>query len=116
MGTMMRSKVAATALLVMSCFMVNSFRMIPCMPSTISTKTNKAQLLKEHTMTSFNEIMLPRTIGTRLDMSSAPDGSDEEKVILGMQAKYFYAVCVLLFAFAYDFFVTHQGFKDGWVP
>merc|ERR1719440_1620315 len=30
-------------------------------------------------MTSFNEIMLPRTIGTRLDMSSAPDGSDEEK-------------------------------------
>ena len=114
MGTMMRSKVAATALLVMSCFMVNSFRMIPCMPSTISTR--KAQLLKRHTMTSFNEIMLPRTTGTRLDMSSAPDGSDEEKVILGMQAKYFYAVCVLLFAFAYDFFVTHQGFKDGWVP
>ena len=54
---------------------------------------------------------------TRMDMTvdEGPD-REEDKVILGLQAKYFYAVCVLLFAFAYDFFVTHNSFKDGWVP
>ena len=58
-------------------------------------------------------------LGTRTELAMVntnESNGDEDKVILGVQAKYFYAVCVMLFAFAYDFFVTHNGFKDGWVP
>ena len=68
-------------------------------------------------MSCYNKVSVPLRTRTGIAMASTnePDGG-EDKVIFGMQAKYFYAVCVMLFAFAYDFFVTHNGFKDGWVP
>ena len=34
----------------------------------------------------------------------------------GIEPKYLAAIGVFLFACLYDFFITHQGFKDGWVP
>jgi len=34
----------------------------------------------------------------------------------GIEPKYLGAGAVFLFACLYDFFVTHEGFKDGWVP
>ena len=53
--------------------------------------------------------------GTEKGKVNVPVPSVEE-IPKPVEPKYAAAGAVFLLACLYDFFITHQGFKDGWVP
>jgi len=54
---------------------------------------------------------LPTTLRS-IPLFSKKEDSTEKS---GVEPKYLVALGVLIFAALYDFFVTHNGMKDGWV-
>ena len=94
--------IGLTALLLMS-KVVDAFSLRPIRQSIIVVKKTGRSL------------GVPLSYVAKRGKMLLAESSDDPKAD-GIEPKYLASLGVFLFACLYDFFITHQGFKDGWVP
>jgi hypothetical protein len=69
------------------------------------------QQQRNYGQNKLSSTYVTRHSGSNMAPLFAKDNTSEE----GVQTKYLVALGVFFFAALYDYFITHQGMKDGWV-